>query len=220
MAEIFTVETRGIGKPDYTKDVSRSIQRAGLDLKYGQSIKSFYVIFTPLPSPFAWVKPPIAPGVSAHLVDSETNLDMPFTLPEGYTISAVQDSFGFKEDTEVWAYVDTFPIIEFSVSEGGLEVYRNRVIPFNTALLDPTGATSHLIDLVVTNRGLGNLEGSFALGTILEEVGTPPLPTIKTVRCKHCNHQWNVPNSTTQLICPKCGKLTIVYDLSSFRGTS
>ncbi|GAI28747.1 unnamed protein product, partial [marine sediment metagenome] len=98
-------------------------------------------------------------------------------------------------------------------------VYRNRVSPFTSSSFDPTGATSHDIDIQVINQGEGRLEGSFAVSAIVEAVGTKPLPTIKTVKCKHCGHQWDVPNSTTQLICPKCGKLTIVYDLSKFRGT-
>ncbi|GAJ18566.1 unnamed protein product, partial [marine sediment metagenome] len=139
-------------------------ERAGLQLEYNQSLKLFFIIFTPFASPFAWVKPLLAMGtgthteavhatimtnatanfipnelvgytihnvpdgssgtiiantattvtvaaltggttdqwntndvysIGAHLVDAETDLDMPYTLPEGYTISLVQDSFGF-----------------------------------------------------------------------------------------------------------------------------
>lgn len=288
MGEIFTVETRGIGKPDYSRKIHAGRERAGLQLEYNQALKNFFVIFTPFTSPFAWVRPPLAVGagthteavhatvmtnaianfipnelvgytihnvtdgssgtiiantattvtvaaltggttnqwntndvysIGAHLVDAETNLDMPYTLPEGYTMSLMQDSFGFKEDSEVWVLIDTFATAQLCVSVSGLEVYRNRVSPFTSISFDPTGATSHEIDIQVTNQGGGNLEGSFAVSAIVEAVGTKPLPTIKTVRCKHCQHQWDVPVETTQLICPKCGKLTIVYDLSKFRGT-
>lgn len=294
MAETFPVSIKGIGKPDYTREVSRAIQRAGLELKYHQTLKNFYVIFTPFASPFAWVKPPLAVGtgthtagvhatimtnaianfvpnelvgchihnvtdrgpgiygssgiiiantvntvtvaaltggvtnqwnlndayaIGSHLVDSETGVDLPYTLPQGYTCSEVQDALGFKEDAEVWILIDTFWAAQLSVSGGGVEIYRNRVFPFSTATFDPTGAVPHLIDFQVINQGTDYLQGSLAVSAITEAVGTPPLPAIKTVKCKHCRHQWDVPNATTNLICPKCGKLTIVYDFSSFRGT-
>jgi len=289
VARTYEVTETGIGKPDYTREVSRAIERAGLNLSYNQSLKNFFVIFTPFASPFAWVKPSLAVGtgthtaavhatimtnaaanfilnelvgytihnvtdgssgiiiantattvavaeltggatnqwntndvysIGAHLVDAETAFDMPYTLPEGYTISLIQDGFGFKEDVEVWIFVDTYLTAQLSVSEGGLDIYRNRVSPFTTATLDPTGALSHEIDIQVINQGGGILEGSFAVSAIVEAVGTKPLPTIKTVKCKHCGHQWDVPVTTTKLICPECDKLTIVYDLSRVRRTA
>lgn len=218
---VYIVPGKGIGKPDYSDEVSRGIYRAGLDLKSGQSLKSFYVIFTPVVSPFIpWVKPVLVPAATGHLVDAETGIDMPYVLSEGYIISLIQDSFGFKVQADVWILVDTMPVAQLSVSAGGLEVYRNRVIPFSTQVLDPTGIFPHLIDVQVTNPGGANLEGSVAVSAIVEAVGTPPLPTTKTVKCNHCGHQWSVPFDTTKLICSKCGELTIVYTLSSFRRTS
>ena len=44
MPEVFTVETRGTGKPDYSREVSSSKQRAGYALKYGESLK--YLVIT------------------------------------------------------------------------------------------------------------------------------------------------------------------------------
>jgi len=209
---------RGIGKPDYSRNVHAARQRAGLELKYSQVLKSFYIIYTTKSSPYSWIKSPLAVGATGHLVDAETGEDMPYTLPKGYTISAVQDSLGFSEDHQVWGYVDTYPLILFSISGGGLELYRNRVIPFNTALLDPTAAAAHEIDIQVENKGGEAMEGAFALSAILEEVGTDPLPTIKTVKCKHCGHTWEVQLDTTNLICPKCNQLTLVFNASQFRG--
>lgn len=222
----YTVTATGIGKPDYSREVSSAKERAGLLLKYGQSLKQFFAIFTAhyVGSPFAWLKAPLAPGETGYLVDADTGDDMPYTIPEGYTMSGLQDSFGFTEDSEVWAYFEYPPlplsrIVQFSMAEGGGEYYRNRVIPFSSTLLDPTGAYSHEIAITVTNNGGGNLEGSFALMALLEVVGTKPLPDVKTVKCKHCQHRWDVPVATTKLICPQCGRLTIVFNLSSFKGT-
>lgn len=214
-----TVPQRGIGKPDYSREISRSIQRAGIDLKYGQTLKSFTRIFTDKPSPFAWVTGELASGATDHLVDNDTGLELPWTLPEGYTVAIIHDSFGLTEDTEVWVLVDTYYTVLLSVSEGGLELYRNRVVPFSSATLDPTGASSHLIDIQVTNKGTNSLKGSFALSALVQEVGTEPLPKTKTVKCKHCGHKWEVENSVTYLTCPECKGLTIVYDLTSFKRT-
>ncbi len=41
MAEIFPVETRGVGKPDYSREVSVGRMRPGLTLKYMQGLKIF-----------------------------------------------------------------------------------------------------------------------------------------------------------------------------------
>ncbi|GAI13842.1 unnamed protein product, partial [marine sediment metagenome] len=41
MAEIFPVETRGVGKPDYSREVSVGRMRPGLTLKYLQGLKIF-----------------------------------------------------------------------------------------------------------------------------------------------------------------------------------
>lgn len=217
----FDVIARGIGKSDYSRDISRSIQRAGIDLKYRQSLKHFGVVFSTEVSPFAWFKSPLAPGATAHIVDAETGLDTPYTVPQGYIASPIQDTLGFTEDHQIYLDFDTFPVTILSALGGGFEVYRNRVVmPFTTALLDPTGSSSHLFDCRIINKGLGNLEGGYGAAVVLEAVGTEPLrASVKTVRCKHCQHQWEVPVTTTQLTCPQCGKLTIVFNLSSFRGT-
>lgn len=46
MAEIFTVETRGIGKPDYTREVSSALERRGISLAYHQTLKVFGLVFS------------------------------------------------------------------------------------------------------------------------------------------------------------------------------
>ncbi|MDO9580387.1 MAG: hypothetical protein Q7J06_07445, partial [Bacteroidales bacterium] len=42
----FTVETRGIGKPDYTREVSSALERRGIRLTYGQTLSSAGLVFT------------------------------------------------------------------------------------------------------------------------------------------------------------------------------
>jgi len=59
MAEIFVVETRGVGKPDYTREVSSGQVRPGILLKYNQQLVEFVYAAQDLviPSPFVpWMK--------------------------------------------------------------------------------------------------------------------------------------------------------------------
>jgi len=291
MAEIFTVETRGIGKPDYSKEVSSGKERAGLRLAYKQTLEIFGVVFTSvytgvhtagisatvmtdaaahfiadalpglpilnisdgsagiiiantehtvtvlalvgglgnqwspgdvynIPSPFAWVQAPLAPGAIAHYVDNVTGLSLPFTVPKGYTLTLIAAGGGFTEDAITWVYFDGLLVMSGGIMEGGQSDYVNRVVGLTTATVDPTGATAHTIDIQVTNIGAGNLEGGVEWNGILEAVGTPPLPLTKVIRCKWCGHKETTPVEQTKLICPKCGKLTLVYTLRNFRQTA
>jgi len=220
MAEIFPVETRGVGKPDYSKEVSSARERRGLSLEYLQSLKIFTIVFSAeaLPfTPYAWVQPPLAPGALASLIDVETGLSMPFTVPLGYTATIVDFGIGLTEDAIMWTYLSGFVLSNAGVYPGGNTYYENRIQAISTALIDPTGVLSPQIELKITNLGAGDLEGEVAVTGFLEAVGTPSLPLEKTVRCKWCGHEHTVPREITHITCPQCGKLFIVYDLSKVR---
>ncbi|MBA7611170.1 hypothetical protein ES703_18389 [subsurface metagenome] len=219
MAEVFTVEQRGIGKPDYSKEVSAGRERRGLSLEYLQTLKIFTIVFTTeyLVTPYDWVKAPLAPGASASLIDTDTGDSMPFPVPLGYTATIIDFGSGLTEDAIMWTYMSGFLISNAGVYPGGNTYYENRIQAISTAVLDPTGALSLQVEFRVTNLGTGNLEGQIAVTGYLEAVGTQPLPLVKTVKCKWCGHKHTVPNETTQIICPQCGKLFIVYDLSKVR---
>ncbi|MBA7465930.1 hypothetical protein ES707_01102 [subsurface metagenome] len=290
IASTYTVPQKGIGKPDYSKEVSAGRERAGLTLAYNQTLKIFGIVFTgihtgahtaavhatimtdaaahftvnalvlltifnvtdgssgiiiantettvtvaaltdgasnqwnpgdvyTIPSPFAWVQPPLAPGATAHYIDNVTGLAMPFTVPQGYTGSLIAAGGGFTEDAIGWVYFDDYLVMSGGVMLGGRSDYENRVVGISTATVDPTGATSHILDIQVTNIGAGNLEGGISWTGIVEAVGTKPLPTTKTVRCKFCGHEETVPQEMTKWICPTCGQLNIYYNLSEFRRT-
>lgn len=290
MAEIFTVETRGIGKPDYSKEISSGQERAGLSLKYNQTLLLWGIVPTAvntgvhtaaphatimtdatahftasalvglvilnvtdgsygiiiantettvtvaaliggganlwatgdvysIPSPFAWVTAPLAPGAMAHYIDNVTGIALPYTIPQGYTVSLIAGGGSFTEDAILWVYIDGLLLMSGGVMGGGSLNYENRVVNITTATIDPTGASSHTLDVQLTNRGAGNLEGGVTYSGILEAVGTPPLPQTKKIRCKWCGHEEPVPWEQTKLICPKCGRLTLVYTTKNFRRT-
>ena len=291
MAEIFPVAERGVGKPDYSKEISSGRERAGLTLAYKQTLEIFGVVFTAIytgthtdpinatimtdaaalfipnsllgltilnitdgssgiiiannattvtvvaltggasnqwnpgdvytiPSPFAWVQPPLAPGATAHYVDNLTGIALPFTVPQGYIFSLIAAGGGFTEDAIIWAYIDDYLAINAGVVAGGLTIYENRIVGITTATVDPIGVRAHTIDVQVTNRGAGNLEGGTDWTCILEAVGTPPLPQTKKIKCKWCGHEEPAPWEQTKLICPKCGSLTLVYTTKGFRKTT
>jgi len=289
MAEIFTVETRGVGKPDYSRIVAGAKERRGIHLDYGQTLKIFALTFAPSPAgahtggpnftimtdalatfvaneligliivnvtdgssgviiantvntvtvvalvggitnrwnlgdiysvggAFPQVVPSLAPGAMIHAIDNETGLSLPFIVPQGYNLTLISAASALSEDVSNRNYIDTFFLGGAFIS-GGQPYYENKIFGVSTATYDPTGAITHLIDITITNEGGGNLLGSTDAVFILEEVGSPALPLVKTVKCKWCGYEHQVPNETTNIICPKCGKLFIVYDLSKFRRT-
>lgn len=209
----------GIGKPDYTREVSAGRERRGLSLAYLQTLKIFTRTFSSEVSAFDWVKDPLAPGDTVSLIDMETGFPMPFNVPLGYTATLVDFGFGLTADAVLWIYMSGFVILNGGVYPGGTTYYENRIQSVSTALIDPEGHLAPSLDLKVTNLGLGNLEGQVSLTGFLQAVGTPPPPSTKTVLCKWCEHEHTVPRNTTHITCPNCGKLFIVYDLSKLRGT-
>lgn len=218
--ETFVVAQRGVGKPDYSRKVSSSLERAGIKLGYNQSLKVFGRVFTAVPSPYDWVSGVLAPGATVSIYDFETGVVTPWTLPAGYILSLVTEAWSFNEDSSLWLHLDGFPVACFGYQEAGKPYYTNRVLPLSSTLIDPTGALAHTFDFQVTNNGLGDLSGGVDIMAILEPVGTKPLPNTKVVRCKFCGNEKTVPRDSSAVICDACGKLFIVYNLSRFRGTS
>ncbi len=216
----FDVVQRGVGKPDYTKEVSASRERAGIALGYEQQLKTFLVVLTDrVVHPYAipWVKDVLAPGATTHLYDISTGLPTPYSQVAGYVLTEIQTEFGFSEDVEVWLYMDGFLVGNPAIVPGGSNMGWNMVIPNSTLTVDPTGLLAHTYDIQIVNRGLGDLSGVYDVTVVVEAVGTPPWPTVKECLCPLCNYLQTVPVESTRIICSKCGKLFIVYDLSRIR---
>ncbi len=168
---------------------------------------------------FSWVVPSLAPGGIQHIIDVDTGMATPFTVPQGYTMTLIAAANATTEDGIAWAYMDGLRILCLGLAPGGVTYFENKLVGVSTASIDPTGALPHTMDVTFTNLGLGNLQGTIDCVLIIEKVGSPPLPLVKTVKCKWCGHEHTVPNEITNIICPKCGKLFIVYDLSKLRKT-
>jgi len=220
MAEPFVVEQRGVGKPDYSRAVSSSRQRSGLYLKYRQHLVLMVATFTdmvPHPYPVAWIQPPLAAGAQSHLYDLSTGLVTPYAWPAGYTLTMVQKDWAFNQDTEIWFYFDGALLACPGISPGGANIYINPVYAYTSLTLDPASAFPHTVDFVVVNVGGAPLEGGITIAAILEEVGSPALPTTKKCICPSCQHLQEVPVGTTKIVCENCGNPYLVYDFSHIK---
>lgn len=217
MAEIFTVETRGVGRPDYSQEIARGEVRAGIRLKENQQVVVFVAVLQDVvapPSPIAWVQPPLAIGGSLSLYDANTGISGPYTVPQGFVLREVQEGWTFDQDIELWLYYDAVLIACFGIDGGGKTHYANPVFGVSTELFDPIGATAHSVEAVLVNRGGGVMEGAITIATVLEAVGTPPFPDTKPVKCPFCGNQQVVPVTTTTIKCAKCGETFMVYNTS------
>ncbi|GAI82358.1 unnamed protein product [marine sediment metagenome] len=216
-----TAPVKGIGKPDYTREVSSGRERAGLSLKYNQSLVTLALLCTDEvehPYDISWVKDLIPIGGSSHLYNVATGVVTPYALPVGYTLNLIQIGFAANEDVDVLLYYDTLLVLMPGATfVGGGYTYANMVVPFNTAALDPRADDPHLIDIVVKNKGEGPLKGGFTFVCIQEAVGTSPLPDTKDCQCPFCSNIQNVKVGTTKIICDKCGRKYLVQDFTNVR---
>jgi len=224
MAETFPVPVKGIGAPDYTNEIALGQIRPGYSLKYNQTLLAFLVSFSGVASVFSWFKAPLAAGAMAHCVNGVTGDDLPYTTPLGYTLTMVSIGIACDQDVEVWLLLRIPPVpgvwrhLCLSKLAGGTPFYLPEVIQFSSATFDSIGSVSFDFDLQVTNLGGADMEGQMGAYMILEAVGTPPLPPTKTVKCKWCGHEFDVPSEATTITCPKCGELFIVYPLRQPKG--
>ncbi|MBA7583073.1 hypothetical protein ES708_25011 [subsurface metagenome] len=213
-----TIAQEGIGKPDYSREIALGRTRPGITLKYRQTLGYLGVVPSTIASPhFPLVQPPLAAGDTIHLINSEDGSPTPFTIPVGYTLTVFQMGYGLNQDSRLLAYLDGEFCGQLMLASGGDAYIITEIAAFSSKLFDPTAASSHEVDLILENTGGADMEGAVSVWTILEAVGTEPLPSTKTVKCKNCGHEWEVPRETTKINCPECGQLNIYLDLSRIR---
>jgi hypothetical protein len=217
IAEQYAVKVQGMGAPDYSKTVSSARERRGLQLQYNQQLKIFAILFSDLASPYPWVQPALASGATAHLIDMETGLALPYSIGVGYTLSLVTRRWGLNLDQREQILFDGF-LVMGGDSGGGSATYLEEVLPTSTSLVDPTGSSAHTIDHTFTNLGGANMYGGITVLAILEAVGTPPFPTEKTTKCPFCGKEQTESVHATQVKCSGCSRIYIVYDLTQFKG--
>lgn len=221
MAETFVVPVKGIGKPDYTREVSAGRERPGLYLKANQQLALWgylptdLVVHVPLPYPIPWVKPVLAAGATAHLIDMATGIPLPFYLPVGFGATLIESTWHYNQDIELAIYFgNPGPpnlLVTCSGGAAGLPQHFSHIYSYSTLSLDPLALLPHFIDCVVINRGGADLRGGMEVVVIIEAIGTPPFPTEKATRCPFCQADNKVPVITTVIKCAKCGNTYYVW---------
>ena len=218
MAEVFTVEQRGVGKPDYSREVFAGKERAGIALKYNQQFRAFGGNWTTGDLEYPLILDyNIAAGGKRHLRDSDTNELLPIILEAGYILSIISIGYTVTQDLMVYLYADSIACISLGVTSGGSAVYENKLREFSTTWYDPTAALSHTIDIIAYNKGTDPMYGAVGILCIMEALGTPPWPTTKECFCPYCNHKQTEPISATRITCRRCGKEYMVTNFASLR---
>lgn len=215
--ENYTVTTTGIGKVDYSKEVSLGQIRPGVSLKFNQQLRQFVYAASDVLSPYVWIRPLLASGAFTHVYDSNTGLATPFTVPAGYALTLIEQRLNFNQDSEGYLYLDGFHIAFPFLASSGQMVMQSDIAQFSTLQVDPTAALAHQVDLIIYNRGLNNMKGGITITAILEAIGTPPFPTEKDTMCPFCNEINHVGVHVTSIICRKCGNTYFVFDTTGFR---
>ena len=218
----WTVESLGIGQPDYTREISSGRERSGIELDFNQQFRVFASewITTEVEYPFV-TGYTIAAGAKRHMRDSDTGGLMPITILAGRTLSIISIAYAVTQDIRVQGYIDAeYPYgvaLNLGVLGGGQQSYENKIREVSTTWYDPTAALPHSFDVIVYNEGGGDLYGGAALLCIEEAIGTPPWPTTKEVFCPYCNYKQIEPITATRITCKKCGKDYMVTNFASLR---
>lgn len=167
---------------------------------------------------YPWVQAALAAGASAHVINIETGMPMPYLIAAGYTLSIIDRRAVFDQDHREQIFLDGALAVG-GESSGGIALGTREVVPLSTALIDPTASSPHAIDTIFTNRGGAALHGGVTALCILEAVGTPPFPTTKITRCPFCGNKQEESVHATRITCSNCHKLYLVYDLTNYRGS-
>lgn len=200
----YTVEKKGVGKPDYSSNIYA--------IKRGET----FVLFEPRPDERQKIfyvshplSSPLAVGETVHLIDRETNLATPYTSPIGFVVSQRERFFSFNGAIRFTLAVDTLdPIVLFPSSDSLMASYE-AIAAIDTKYWDPEAGYEHTWDMTITNIDTIPLSGMAQLALIFTEIGSSVM-TKKKVRCLKCGNIMVVPLKQTMLKCTECGYAFVV----------
>lgn len=211
----FSTPGLGSGRPDYMTEISDGQLRAGMRLDANQSLKIFLLLLTNqwAGNPFAFARPPLAIGATEHIIDAETGLPLPWTMPVGHAMEVRMDWHSFDQPMDGRVYLDTFHYAS-ALAESLTVYYENSIFTFDSRYIDPLGTFPHQWDITATNFGVAPAQGELIQFVVVTTLASPPLKgPEKTVRCKWCGRDQVVPKAQTRITCEGCGELFIVYNL-------
>ncbi len=213
------ITAKGIGKPDYQREVAAGRQRPGILLKYNQRFRVFAANWTKTEPLYPFILDnPLPAGGSVHLRDSDTNQLLPITIEAGYILSVIEIGILTTEDVSVYGYIDGLAGAPLAINRSGVTFHEARLRgQLSTEWYDPTASSPHSLDVIAYNEGAGDAYGAVALLCVEEAVGTPPWPSTKDCVCPYCGNVQRVDISTTRIKCSKCGKEYMVTNFMSLR---
>ncbi len=203
-----TIAQEGIGKPDYSREIH--------EITRGETPRLMEPRLEEKQKVFALFLPEIAPlavGETKHLMDLETMLDMPYTVPNGYTWElrewmgsvngAVVDTGSATMDGIPVLAIPIYPAPDYCTHE------YEQIVAFASTFYDPLAEHAWVFDYTVKNLDTIPLTGVIQISLYLHKIGTAEM-TEKTVKCKYCGHEFKVPLRQTIIDCPSCGKRFVV----------
>jgi len=164
---------KGTGRPDYSIDIGKSTASANVikeyKLKPNEKLKIFQLVFTDVTSAYPFVRSPLAPTERVSLMDGETGLPMPFTVPAGYDFRVLKYWFNSNESLRLEMYFDGQLIS--TMFPGDLYTYFEQdVALFRVSWFDPDLSSSHTMDIQAVNEGTTDAYGHAIVYAILEKV--------------------------------------------------
>ncbi|GAI82455.1 unnamed protein product, partial [marine sediment metagenome] len=152
---------------------------------------------------------PLLVGATRHLIDMETFLPTPYTVPAGYTwelrewAGSVNGAIVIRDT----ATMDGDPVIDIPIYPAPDHCTHEyeQIIAFGSQFYDPQAEHEWVFDCVITNLDDINIEGVGQISLYLHKVGTIEMKE-KTVRCLYCKAEFKVPLRQTIIDCPSCGK--------------
>jgi len=156
--------------------------------------------------------PPTAPlpaGTSVHLIDTETNLETPVTIPAGYWSDFLE--WYFNSDTKLYlhCYLDGNYLGAFVIgADYSIHEYE-RVIWSSTRFTDPEAELDHVWDFVLENPTTSDAIGFVHVALRIEKAGSGSKPRI--VRCVSCKKTFEGDKKATRFKCPYCNKEFILF---------
>jgi len=185
------------GLPNHTQRVVSERGYVYPELRIDPRVK-FKVLFRAMPP-----ESPIGPGAKLKLIDVETNLETPVTIPAGYTSGLIEWCFYSTGQLylRVWLdgeYLGCFPIT------AGAETHEYEMITWaDTKFKDPEGELDHTWDFEVENPTAADVVAFVHVALRVEKVAGGG-GSSKVVRCPRCGVTFNVPPDRTSHSCPSC----------------
>lgn len=200
--------TRGSGAPDYEKIMHRGAVAQRIILKADETLVLMGLLCDATASPYPHAGAPLAVGETRSAIDLATGLDV-YAIPIGFSSDIYFYWWSFDRAIKGCQLVDGF-LFSTLHEAGHVSHYENEIGPAGIPV-DPTGITAHTLGYTAENRGDDVNAGYYMTIHKLFPVSTPPLPEVKTIRCKYCGSETIVDRKTTEHACSECGLTTLYF---------